>query len=904
MENVERVSFGRKRDRSGAGERGRGERFFLRFSKEGQSDRQAAVMTARFGRNILTEKKQKGFFRRLVSSFNDPIIKILVGSLIINAAVSLGRMNIAETVGIAAAIVIATLVSTVSEYASSLAFERLRESSGAATCTVRRGGEEKEIPCADIAVGDVVILRQGMTVPADGILISGNVKCDQASLTGEGRPCQKAASAAQGVYPESIKWSPSASDQLFRASLVCGGEGEMIAVRVGDATFIGEVAGSLQDGRERKSPLKHRLSDLAHTISYIGYVGAAMIAFAYLFNSFVIDSGMDKALILEKLSDTGFVLSQVLRAITVAVSVVVVAVPEGLPMMITVVLSSNMRKMLANAVLVRRLLGIETAGNMNILFTDKTGTLTSGKMSVCELHTADGSVTGAAELRRLGVGGEIESCISCACNIKNAGVEKALASFIGGRRASTAKRRLAFSSALKLSAAVNDRGTAYFVGAPEKLIAASVSYFDMGGTRRALGAAERGKILEKLARLGDEAKRVVCLAAGGAEDFDRAALGTPCRELTFICLAAMKDPVRRGVPASVAQAHKAGIQVVMVTGDNPNTAAAVAKECGIPTRDCGTVLEAERLHAMTDEEVKAILPQTAVVSRALPQDKIRLVRLAQECKKVVGMTGDGINDAPALKAADVGFSMGSGTDIAKEAGDVVITDDSFSSITKAVLYGRTVFESIRKFIVFQLLMNLSAMGVSLIGPFIGIDSPVTVIQMLWVNIIMDTLGGLAFAGEPALQSYMRRSAVPLETKLISPGMFGQILMTGSYTLALSIFFLKSSALRAYFGGSDTYYLTAFFAMFIFCGIFNSFNVRTPSANLTRHLGSNKPFMLIMTLVAAIQLLIVYFGGEVFRCEPLSARHLATSALIATSVIPADLLRKLLFAVCGKKCGKS
>ena len=886
------LSFGRGRDRDARkGREQNSADFFIPVSRTGQSDAEAAKMAERFGANTLTEKKKKGFFRQLLSSFNDPIIKILLASLAVNAAVSLGRINVPETLGIAAAILIATFVSTASEYGSSLAFERLREKSGSSFCYVRRGGVLVRIPYSQIAVGDIVILKAGMSIPADGILVWGKVQCDQASLTGESRPCEKRPAAATGVCPESIEWVPQSSEQVFCSSTVCRGEGEMLVLRVGDSTFIGQVAGSLQDSG-RPSPLKRRLSELAKGVSYIGYVGAAMIAFAFLFNSFVIDSGMNTAIILEKLRDTNFVLSQVLRALTVAVSVIVVAVPEGLPMMITVVLSSNMRKMLSGGVLVRRLVGIETAGNMNILFTDKTGTLTEGKMTVCGLYGASWSALTVRELQKSPLYREVKDCICLSCSDAGGATEKALCAFIRSGGAVEAARRIPFDSVIKLSAGLDSGGRAFFAGAPEKLIDACTRFLDGKGRVCALDAGYRRLILDRLSELGDEACRVVCCAKGDAGSFSAAERGK-IAGLTFICLAAMRDPVREAVPPSVADAHGAGIQVVMVTGDNPHTAAAVARECGIMTESCHTVLEADVLHKMTDVELKKILPGIAVVSRALPQDKIRLVRLAQEEGLVAGMTGDGINDAPALRASDVGFAMGSGTDIAKEAGDVVITDDSFASITKAVLYGRTIFESIRKFIVFQLMMNLCAMGVSLIGPFIGIDSPVTVIQMLWVNIIMDTLGGLAFAGEPALKAYMRRSAVPRDAKLVSGKMMNQILITGIYTLTLSIVFLKSGRLRAFIGGSDTYYLTVFFAMFIFCGIFNSFNVRTPSINLFSHLAGNKPFILIMTLVAAVQLLIIYFGGEVFRCEPLSARHLAFAALLASSVIPADILRKLL-----------
>ncbi len=871
-------------------EKSRKEGGYLECSRDGVSEEEAKRNIEKYGSNVLTKKKSKSFFRQLLSSFNDPIIKILLGALVINAAVSLGNINVAETLGIAAAILIATLVSTVSEYSSSLAYSKLAKGSQGRKCTVRRGGSIVELSPEELCVGDRVLLFAGMNVPADGALASGQIYVDQSSLTGESREILKKSRQISSVFLDEYEFKLERQDQVFRGSDILKGSGEMTVLRVGDKTFIGEIAGNLQEN-SRPSPLKHRLSALAKNIGTMGYVGAFMIAFAYLFNSFFIDSGMDMSLVMEKLSDTPFLLSQIMRAITVAVSVVVVAVPEGLPMMITVILSSNMKKMMKNGVLVRRLVGIETAGNLNILFTDKTGTLTTGKMKVCRVagaeYSADAeSMRGDSTFKSI-----IDKCIKTACIPHSSSTEKALCAFAKGK--CRVLERIAFDSDKKYSAGLCDEGTAYYVGAPEVLLERCSYVYGESG-RVLLDGIKRRDILHRQWEMATDACRVLCLAmrkVGSISDFkeDKAA------DLSFIALVGIKDPVRRDVRRCVSDCSRAGIQVVMVTGDNPETALAVAKETGIYSENRNIVLPSQRMHYMSDAEIKEILPKLCVVSRALPSDKMRLVKISEEEGKVVGMTGDGINDAPALKAADVGFAMGSGTDIAKDAGDIVITDDSFPSITRAVLYGRTIFASIRKFIVFQLLMNLSAMGISLIGPFMGIDSPVTVIQMLWVNIIMDTLGGLAFAGEPALREYMLRESPPRDVPILSSGMLLQILITGGYTLLLGIFFLKSSFVRSLFGGDDIYHLTAFFAMFIFCGIFNSFNARTEKINIFSHIAGNKPFVFIMILVATVQLLIIYFGGEVFRCTPLAGKHLLLCALFALTVIPADMLRKKLFS---------
>jgi len=856
---------------------------------DGLSAREVAKNSEKYGKNILSKKKSDSFFRQLLKSFNDPIIKILIGALIVNAAASLGRINWAESIGIVAAILIATLVSTVSEYTSSKAYEKLSQGSGASKCAVRRGGKIIETEPSQLVVGDRILLLPGMSIPCDGLLLCGELYCDQSALTGESREVQKLGKQMSCVSLDSFSFELSDESQVFRGATVMKGSGEMIALRVGDSTFIGEIARNLQE-KGRPSPLRHRLSELAKTIGFMGYVGAAMIAFAYLFNSFFIDSGMDMTLVLEKLSDTPYLISQILRAVTVAVSVVVVAVPEGLPMMITVILSSNMKKMMRGGVLVRRLVGIETAGNLNILFTDKTGTLTTGKMSVVRAVGCDWEAD-ASKKKDIPNIDVIAQCIGASCTPYGNATERALCSF--ARESVKCAKRLPFDSKSKYSAGLLADGTSFFAGAPEVLLPACDLALDACGCCFSFDPVFKRDVALRQSALSGESARVLCLAAGDGGSFESASHANP-ENLTFIALIAIRDPVRKDVRRSVCDCEAAGIQVVMVTGDNPETARAVARETGIISDKKNVVLTAARLHSMSDSEVLSLLPSVAVVSRALPSDKIRLVRIAEKAGKVVGMTGDGINDAPALKAADVGFAMGSGTDIAKDAGDIVITDDSFPSITRAVLYGRTIFHSIRKFIVFQLLMNLCAMGISLIGPFIGIDSPVTVIQMLWVNIIMDTLGGLAFAGEPAMRSYMLKESPPRDAKLISKRMLGQILITGGYTLALGLFFLKSPAVRGLFGGTETYHLTAFFAMFIFCGIFNSFNARTESANIFSCIAGNKPFIFIMSLVASVQLLIIYFGGEVFRCTPLEPHHLLYTALFALSVIPADMIRKSIF----------
>lgn len=866
------------------------------------------------GANTLTRRKKRGFFRQFLSSFGDPIIKVLLAALAVNVIFLFRHFDWFESLGIAIAIFLATFVSTLSEYGSESAFAKLQEDAGKIQCRVRRSGMIVSLPIGDIVVGDIVLLQAGERIPADGILLSGRLGVDQSALNGE------SAEAAKSPGGDTLG-DPMSGHSLFRGTIVCSGDGEMLVTRVGDSTFYGSLAQEVQE-ETRESPLKLRLSGLAKTLSHIGYAAAILVAVADLFHSFCLDKGMQWAQIAAQFGDPAAVVEQVLHALTLAITVVVVAVPEGLPMMITVVLSSNMRRMLRDHVLVRKLVGIETSGSLNILFTDKTGTLTKGKLEVSRFISGDGTeYRKPSELKRHKALWELVEC-SGVCNsdsqisgkkaIGGNATDRALLEFVlpASRKSWPAVlSHVPFDSARKFSAVTlrGGSGNGLFKreklvlvkGAPEKLLSACTRYLDENGEVCPL--ASRQGLESHWKELTRGAMRVLALAVSDGDVDERGDFS----RLILIGLVGIRDEVREEARAAVRQVHNAGIQVVMITGDNKDTAAAIAREAGLLSekgRHSGAVITSAELAAMSDDEVKALLPKLRVVARALPSDKSRLVQLAQSMGLVAGMTGDGINDAPALKKADVGFAMGSGTEVAKEAGDIVILNDNFASIARAILYGRTIFKSIRKFIIFQLTMNLCAVGVSIIGPFIGIDTPVTVVQMLWINIIMDTLAGLAFAGEPPLEEYMSEPPKRRDEPIINRYMFSQILCMGLFTVVLCILFLKLPVVRPLFRYANDYIylMTAFFALFIFCGIFNSFSARTHRLNLFAHLHKNPAFAFIMALVAVVQLLLIYFGGTLFRTAGLTLPELRTVLLIAFLVVPADAIRKLVLRLAGRK----
>lgn len=879
---------------------------------------------AEHGENRLSQRRRRGFFSRFAANLGDPVIKVLLCALAANIIFTFRHTDWFETIGIAVSVLTATIISTVSEYGSEAAYERLSAEAQRAVCRVRRDGVITEISVADVVVGDIVLLGAGESVPADGFIVSGSVRLDQSAMTGESREVEKRPQSSKERKRGGTELTPdpSSPSSALRGCLVLSGEAEMLVSAVGDATYLGGISGEVQT-ETRESPLKVRLSHLAAQISRLGYAAAAIVAAAYLINAFVLDSGCIGSVILMKLRDTQYLFSKLIGALTLGLTVVVVAVPEGLPMMIAVVLSANIRRMVKAGVLVRKPVGIEAAGSMNILFTDKTGTLTEGRVSVGRIITGDGgSFNGAAELARSGGGLWQRYRESALLNTASAVGSDDSGAYcpVGGNAADRALLRSVidcgedcsglplprvtakqlFDSAKKYSACRTDAngGEIYIKGAPEILLPRIGSYIAPDGSRRMLDGHSFARELSAIRKGGG---RVLLLAYGSA---DGAGEGLLPGNLTLIAAVALNDRLRAEARPAVGELRGAGIHVVMITGDSAETAGAIGQECGILGRGVDMVLESSELARLTDARLGELLPRIGVIARALPSDKSRLVRVAQEAGLVVGMTGDGINDAPALKRADIGFSMGGGTQVAKDAGDIVILDDNLASIAHAVLYGRNIFKSIRKFITLQLTMNFCAVGVSMIGPFVGVDAPVTVVQMLWINIIMDTLGGLAFAGEPALPSCMKEKPKRRDEPILNRYMVNQIVFLGVFTVALSLGFLKLPAFTRHFRAApdNIYLLTAFFAFFIFAGVFNCFNARTDRLRLLAGIRKNPAFIAIMSAVLVIQIGLVYLGGTVLRTVPLHFSELMWAMAFSLLVFPAELLRKLLWRLRGRREG--
>ena len=866
----------------------------------GLTDEQVKKSRLDNGSNNVTSQKKNSFLKLLLESLGDPIIRILIIALGIKLVFLIKDFDWYETVGIVVAIFLASLISTLSEYGSEKAFAKLQEESSKIKCRVRRNKKIDEINIEDVVVGDIVLLSSGDKVPADGVIIEGELLVDESSLNGETKEIKKEALGKSGVVTE--------NNTIFRGTVVYAKEAVVKITKVGDNTFYGSIAKELQE-KTPESPLKIRLRGLANIISKIGYVGAALVSISYLFSVIVLKNNFDFNLIKATITNLPLITGYILHALTLCVTIIVVAVPEGLPMMITLVLSSNMKRMLKNNVMVRKMVGIETAGSLNILFTDKTGTLTKGKMEMISFLGGDlRSYKSEKELKKYYKYYDIikKSIIyNTSSTYTKDGkdiiggniTDRAILGFIKSEDNFNLKiiDTVPFDSKNKYSkATVMDKNKISLIkGAPEKILSLCTKYYNNNGEEKIL--LNKNNINYRLLKETSQGFRVIAFATSQNDSM---------KNLTLVGFALIKDDVRKEAITGLKLINRAGIQTVMITGDNKETAVCIGKQVGILNSKDDIILTSDELKLMSDEKVKSILPNLKVVARSLPQDKSRLVRISQEMDLVVGMTGDGVNDAPALKKADVGFSMGSGTEVAKEASDIIILDDNLYSISQAVLFGRTIFKSIRKFIIFQLTVNICAVSLSIIGPFVGIPTPVTVIQMLWINMVMDTFAGLAFSFEPPLEEYMDELPKKKDEPIINRYMRDEIIFTGIYSSLICLLFLKLPLITNIFraGENKEYLMSAFFGLFIFIGIFNCFNARTHRLNLLSHLLKNKIFIAVILFIVVVQILLIYYGGNVFRTVGLNLREFKVMIILASTVIPIDWMRKIYLRFKGNKGG--
>ena len=734
-----------------------------------------------------------------------------------------------------------------------------------------------------------MLIQSGDKVPADGLIFEGSVKVSQAALNGESRdetkvPAQTMEDAESTDY--------SSDSKVFMGSVVTSGEGYMVVTVVGDASELGKINKALTDDSEEEERKDTSSLKLEVVAAGIGKLGVSAAAIAGILQVVLTVMRTDETV------TPVFVVLLAAEAVMLMASIVIMAVPEGLPMMNSLVQSMNTESMYKKNILVSHKAAFSDSAYMNLLFSDKTGTITEGNLSLVEFVTGDGNVADrlldqefleAVTLNNL-------AKISEGKAIGSNNMDRALLTYAIANGAADAvdaskvREVSGFDSEKKCATVTLADGTVYWKGATENVIDDITHYKAQDGAVKEFTAVEKEKVMEQMIA---EAKRTMKLLTVAKFAGDKKIL------LAVLCL---RDNVRTDAVETVEVLNRAGIQVVMVTGDAEETAVAIAREAGIlKDEHTDVVLTHDELEEMSDEELKKKLPNLRVVSRAKPLDKKRLVTIAQQLDDVCGMTGDGVNDAPALKQADIGFAMGDGTAVAQEAGDVVILNNSLTSIKDCVLNSRTMAKSVGKFLIFQLTVNISTLLMNIIAPVLGWTEPFSIVQILWINLIMDTLAAMAFGGEPILDRYMNDKPVKRTDNILTGyiksaiGTSSVFITLGSILILENIGGITDYVMPASCTDPELYEKTFMFAFFIYAIIFNSFNTRSDRFNLFEHIGENKNFILVMGSIFVLQTVIIQIGGQVFNTTMLSVRALIVSMALGFLIIPVDLVRKMFVA---------
>ncbi len=849
---------------------------------KGLTDQEVLQNRQKYGMNLLTPPKRPSIWKLYLEKFQDPVIKVLLVAAAFSLLISIIESEYAETIGIFFAIFLATGIGFYFEYDANKKFDLLNAVGEETPVMVIRNGKVHEIPKKDIVVGDVVILNTGDEIPADGVLLEAvSLQVNESSLTGElmvNKTTDEAHFDEEATYP---------SNSVMRGTTVTDGHGVMCVERVGDATEIGKVARQATEQSQEQTPLNLQLTKLANLIGKVGFTIATL--------TFVIFTAKDLYAYLSVTAVTDWhqwleIARIVLKYFMMAVTLIVVAVPEGLPMSVTLSLALNMRRMLKTNNLVRKMHACETMGAITVICTDKTGTLTQNLMQVYDAKLdesqknliAEGIATNSTafleekegEGKPSGVGNPTEVALLLWLNEQ--GMD-----YISLRNQAKTVNQLTFSTERKYMATLVDSSVLntrvlYVKGAPEIV---------MGKCN--LEKSRVKQYNEQLLAYQNQAMRTLGVAYKVIPENS----STDCAELvkegglTFMGIFAISDPIRPDVPDAVKKCQSAGIRVKIVTGDTPGTATEIARQIGLWTSE-----DTERnritgveFAALSDEEALERVVDLKVMSRARPMDKQRLVQLLQQKGEVVAVTGDGTNDAPALNHAQVGLSMGTGTSVAKEASDITLLDDSFHSIATAVMWGRSLYKNIQRFIVFQLTINVVALLSVLLGAFLGTELPLTVTQMLWVNLIMDTFAAMALASIAPSMDVMNEKPRKRTDFIISSAMRNNIFGVGAGFLIVLMGLL--ACFKNMPGGMDVHHLTVFFTIFVMLQFWNLFNASVFGTNhsIFKDAGHAMGMLGVALIILVGQFIIVTFGGKVFRTEPLPALEWAY-IIAGTSVV--------------------
>lgn len=838
----------------------------------GLTDEQVKQSREQHGKNVLTPPQRTSLWKLYLDKYRDPIIQILLVAAFVSLILAFIEKNFMETIGIFVAVFLATTVGFYFERDAAKKFNLLTALSEEQPVKVRRNGKVMEIPRHDVVVGDVVLVEVGDEVPADGeLIVCNDLQINESALTGEPVAEKSLEGGGDGAYPRNV---------ILRSTMVMNGRGEFVVTAVGDATEIGKVAKKSTEQTSVETPLHMQLDKLAKMISKVGSVVSVAAFFIFLIHDILTNPAWGG-------KDYFYMAEIVLKYFMMAVTLIVMAVPEGLPMAITLSLALNMRRMLKSNNLVRKLHACETMGAVTVICTDKTGTLTQNKMQVSALELKLGdealldtaiALNSTAELNDgKPIGNPTESALLLWLDAQGKDYEEL-------RKQVNVLKQLPFSTERKMMATLAevDGETYLFVkGAPEIVMKKCIIEDRM-----------QRQSVEELDEWQHKAMRTLAFAYKKIEASIMRTSRTSTAEVVALldandlqlqAIAAIADPIRPDVPAAVQECRHAGIEVKVVTGDTAATALEIGKQIGVfedEPENIGAdgsltsldqqMITGEQWEALSDEEAYERAKDIRVMSRARPTDKQRLVAMLQKRGEVVAVTGDGTNDAPALHYAHVGLSLGSGTSVAKEASDMTLLDDSFKSIANAVMWGRSLYRNLQRFLFFQLVVNVAALLLVLGGSVIGTEMPLTVTQILWVNLIMDTFAALALASLPPSHEVMKDKPRKASDFIINKSIGFGILFCGI------VFFLVMFALLVYCerrgkGGVDVHELTMFFTTFVMIQFWNLFNAKALMSHHTafRHFLKDKGMMLVLVLVLVGQWIIVTFGGEMFRTTPLS-----------------------------------
>ena len=838
----------------------------------GLTDEQVKQSREQHGKNVLTPPQRTSLWKLYLDKYRDPIIQILLVAAFVSLILAFIEKNFLETIGIFVAVFLATTVGFYFERDAAKKFNLLTALSEEQPVKVRRNGKVMEIPRHDVVVGDVVLVEVGDEVPADGeLIVCNDLQINESTLTGEPVTEKSLEGGGDGAYPRNV---------ILRSTMVMNGRGEFVVTAVGDATEIGKVAKKSTEQTSVETPLHMQLDKLAKMISKVGSVVSVAAFFIFLIHDILTNPAWGG-------KDYFYMAEIVLKYFMMAVTLIVMAVPEGLPMAITLSLALNMRRMLKSNNLVRKLHACETMGAVTVICTDKTGTLTQNKMQVSALELKQGdealldtaiALNSTAELNGgKPIGNPTESALLLWLDAQGKDYEEL-------RKQVNVLKQLPFSTERKMMATLAevDGETYLFVkGAPEIVMKKCIIEDRM-----------LRQSAEKLDEWQHKAMRTLAFAYKKIEASIMRTSRTSTAEVVALldandlqlqAIAAIADPIRPDVPAAVQECRHAGIEVKVVTGDTAATALEIGKQIGVfedEPENIGAdgsltsldqqMITGEQWEALSDEEAYERAKDIRVMSRARPTDKQRLVAMLQKRGEVVAVTGDGTNDAPALHYAHVGLSLGSGTSVAKEASDMTLLDDSFKSIANAVMWGRSLYRNLQRFLFFQLVVNVAALLLVLGGSVIGTEMPLTVTQILWVNLIMDTFAALALASLPPSHEVMKEKPRKASDFIINKSVGFGILFCGI------VFFLVMFALLVYCerrgkGGVDVHELTMFFTTFVMIQFWNLFNAKALMSHHTafRHFLKDRGMILVLVLVLVGQWIIVTFGGEMFRTTPLS-----------------------------------